>query len=251
MKGQITTSLKSATSFRIFFACFIFMSGVNLTAQSYLSLYTELGENNVSHGLYFESAVIGQCKFGNNNLGTGFQFDLDKSYKTIFSGYTINASRHFVIKGIHLELQGFCIRTDFSQILCETNLGAFLKMNRNHFEMTIGTNFRTYSFSQKAVKDYEIERNAAKITEVYNIMYSFRYNLKPLDSRWNAGVSVTDIDYFVINQETNPILNLYGFYRLSSPVNLYTSVSYKIAGATNIAVNYFGLFLKTGIIWNF
>ena len=47
-------------------------------------------------------------------------------------------------------------------------------------------------------------------------MYSFSYFLKPTDENWNVGLSVTNIDHFVINQETNPVMNLCGLYNASS-----------------------------------
>ena len=251
MKEQITTEMKSAGSLRVIFTFFVVLFCINLMAQSGLNIYNDLGENNVSQGLYDKSAALGFIQSGNNNLETGFQIDMNKSNKTAFSGYIINASRDFSIKGIPLELHGFWSITDFSRIMYETNWGVLLQMRRNHFEMAIGTNFRTYSFSRKAVKDYEIEKNNANLHEAYNIMYSFSYNLKPIVSLWNVGLSVTDIDYFIINQDTNPILNLYGSYKLSSHLGLYAEASYKMAGASNMAVNYFGFFLRTGISWNF
>ena len=251
MKEEITNARKSTTFLKVFFISLFILCSFTLIAQSGLTIYTDFGENNVSHGLYNKSAAMGHFKFGNNNLESGFQLDLNNSKNIVFSSYTINASRDFNIKGVPLELQWFCTLTDFSKILRETDWGALLKMHRNHFEMAIGTNFRTYSFSRKAVKDYEIDKRAATFHEVYNIMYSFSYNFKPADSRWNIGFVVTDIDYFIINHETNPILNLNGFYKLSSSVSLFTEASYKMAGATNMAVNYFGFFLKTGMTWNF
>jgi hypothetical protein len=250
MKQQIATGLKSANSFRFFLAFFGLIFSINLTAQPGINIYTELGENNVSHGLYVESSAMAHYKFGNNVLETGFQIDL-KNNKTVISGYTINATRDFVVKDVPFELQGFGTWTDFSEILRETNYGALLKMHRNHFQIAIGTNFRTYSFSRKAVKDYEIDKSAESFHEVYNIMYSFSYNLKPVNNPWNIAFEITDIDYFIINHETNPILNLNTSYKLNSNLSFYAEASYKIAGATNMAVNYFGFFLRTGISWNF
>ena len=45
-------------------------------------------------------------------------------------------------------------------------------------------------------------------------MYRLSYYLKPADDKWNVCLSVTNIDYFVINQETNPVLNLSGLYKI-------------------------------------
>jgi hypothetical protein len=188
-------------------------------------------------------------KSGKNILEAGFQTDL-KNNKFGFSGYTLNASRILKIREIPLELRGFCTWTYPSEILEETNWGAFLKMRQKHFEMTIGTNFRSYNLRQKAIKDFEINTKKTTVHEIYNIMYSFSYYIKPSDDIWNIGLSVTNIDHFIINQETNPVFNLTGLYRISSPVSLYIQGWYKCAGVTNLELNHFGFFFRTGITWN-
>jgi hypothetical protein len=228
---------------------FFLFNGIDLMAQSGVSLYTELGKNNVSDGLFIKSTAIGACKFGKNMVETEFQFDLVNGKKNSLSAYAISASRDMVIKGIPFELKGFYIRTPFSKILCETNWGALVNLKRNHFEMTIGTNLKSFTIRQQAIADYAIDNISLKIKELYNIMYSFSYYLKPIENNWNLGVSVSNIDHFIINQETNPFFNIYGSYKLRSPVSLYAQACYKIAGISNLELNYFGYFVRTGIIW--
>ncbi len=241
--------MKSTLILKLFFINFFSLICLNLVAQVGLFLYTDLGKNNVSQGIFTKSSTMAHYKSGKNMLETGFQTDL-KNNKFCFSGYTLNASRIFKIKKIPLVLKGFCTWTYPSEILEETNWGALLNMRQKHFEMAIGTNFRSYNFRQTAVRDYEINPKNTKVHEIYNIMYSFSYYLKPADDIWNIGLSVTNIDHFIINQETNPIVNLKGLYRISSPVYLYIQAWYKCAGMTNLALNHFGYFFRTGIIWN-
>ena len=229
----------------IFFSWICF----NLAAQPGFSFYTEAGRNNVSNGIFIKSAMLAYYKSGKNMLETGFQTDL-KNNKFGFSGYTLSASRKLKIKDISLELKGFCTWTYPSEILEETNWGTLLKMRKKHFEMTLGTNFRSYNLRQKAIKDFEINSENTKVTEIYNIMYSISYYLKPSDDSWNIGLSITNFDHFIINQETNPVFNLTGLYRISSPVCLYIQAWYKCAGVTNLELNHFGFFFRTGITWN-
>ena len=237
----------SIRAFLIFLSLFFC---INSVAQPGLTIYTDMGSNNVSHGLFIKSSAIGYYKFGKNIVETGFQTDLKNYNKHGFSGYSIDISRDFAIKGLPLALQGFYTSTSSSDMLRESNWGGLLKMKFNHFEMIFGTNFRTFSFRPGVVKDYNIEKNTTKLHEINNLMYSFSYNLKPGDNRWNAGLSVTDIDHFTINQETNPMFNLHGLYKLKSPVLLLAQAWYKIAGASNLEVNYFGFYIRTGLIWN-
>ncbi len=241
--------MKSTFILKLFFTNFLSLICFNLVAQAGLSAYNDIGKNNVSQGIFIKSATMAYYKSGKNRLETGFQTDL-KNNKFSFSGYTLSASRILKIKKIPIELKGFCTLIYPSEIFEETNWGALLKMRQKHFEMAIGTNFKSYNFRQKAVEDYNIDPKHTKVHEIYNIMYSFSYYLKPADDSWNIGLSVTNIDHFIINQETNPVFNLTCLYRISSPVCLYMQAWYKCAGITNLELNHFGFFFRTGIIWD-
>ncbi len=251
MKEQNTISLNSIQKSRFFFTCFFFACCAKLIAQPGINIYAELGQNNISQGLYLKSAAIGSYRFGSNVLSTGIQTNLDKNDKNLLSGYTINVSRYLTLQRMLLEWEGFFTMTDLSEILHETDWGFLMKMRRSHFEMEIGSNFKTYSFSEQARKEYNIMSDAVSIKETFNIIYSFRYNIKPSDNKWNLGWAITDIDYFQFNQETNPIFKLDGYLRFSNKISITADLSYELAGFTNLAFGSFGLTFKTGLIWNF
>jgi hypothetical protein len=170
-------------------------------------------------------------------------------FLTLDSHYSINGSREFRIKNFPLSVNGFWLWIAPSEILKETDYGCFISMKQKHFEMKIGTSFRTYGFRKKTIEDFPIENGETKIHEKFNTIYSFAYNLRPSYSRWNTGVTLTNIDYFLINQETNPYLNLHMSYKVSSPVKLFAEVWYKNAGFLNMSSNYFGYAIKIGLIW--
>ena len=235
---------------RLLFTFFFIISGINLIAQAQMSVYADIGENNVSDGLFVKTAGLASYQFGKYSLETGFQFDLLSNNENFFSGNNIMASREFLIKDFPLEIQSFFVWTLYSNVLRETNWGILLNIKRNHFVMSVGTNFRTYAYTQKAIEQYGLDDNT-KIHENFNLMYLFSYYLKPLDNQWNIGLSVTNIDHFIINQETNPIFNLRALYKVSPPINLFIESWYKSAGAFNLSVNSFGYNFRTGIIWDF
>jgi hypothetical protein len=232
------------------FPLFLLIS-ITASSQSGLNVYTEIGSNNVSNGIYIKSVAIGSYKFGKYSLETGFQTDLKDNNKPGFSGYTFDASRYLMVKNASFEINGFYTTAITTPILRETNLGGLVTMRFSHFEMALGTNLRAYILRQRGITDYEIEKNTLKVREVSNVMYSFTYNLKPADNQWNTGITVTNFDHFTIYQETNPMINLHGSYKMKSPVTIYAQAWYKIAGASNLSVNYFGFYLKSGLIWNF
>ena len=64
----------------------------------------------------------------------------------------------------------------------------------------------------QAILDYQIEKSAVRIHENFNVMYAFSYYIIKTDNPWTAGLSITNIDLFTINQETNPSLSLRGLF---------------------------------------
>jgi hypothetical protein len=235
----------------ILFILLITVNRMNLSAQPGLTLYADAGKNTISDGLFIRSALIGHFRSGKNKLDAGVQTNLINGNNIVFSGYCINGSREFTIRNTLLVLNGFWLWTASSGLLKETNYGCFISLKQKHFEMQLGTNFRTYSFRRKAMQELPIMEDNSKIHENFNLMYSFSYNLKPFDSRWNTGFTLTNTDYFLINQETNPYVNLHGSYKVSSPVCLFAEAWYKNAGSFNMSTNYFGFVIRGGVKWNF
>ena len=235
----------------VLFILLISESRMDVSAQPALTFYTEAGKNILSHELHLKSAILGKYKSGKNQLETGFQSNLMNGNNIILSGFSLNGSRSFKIINLPLELHGFWLWTASSDILQETNYGLFISLQQKHFDLQLGTNCRSYSFRAKAMEKFNIKESNSKIHENFNLMYSFGFNLKRPESRWNAGLTVTNIDYFLINQETNPYFNLHGVYRVSSPVCLFAEAWYKNAGLLNMSSNYFGFVIRGGIKWNF
>ena len=232
----------------IFFALLCLIPVTDLKAQTRVSAYADIGQTQVSDGLYIKTAGLARYQFGKNAIEAGVQIDLKSNNENVFSGYSINASRQLLIKNFPLEIRGFWVRTAFSDELHETNWGMLLGIQRNHFAMRIGTNFRCYAFTKNAIEDYGFDENT-KFRENLNLMYSFSYYLKPIDNYWNIALSMTNIDYFIINQETNPVFNLAAHYKLNPALDLFAESWYKSAGAFNLSVNYFGFFFRKGIVW--
>jgi hypothetical protein len=223
---------------------------MDLSAQPGLTSYADVGKNVIS-GLYARSALFGHYRSGNNLLEAGVQTNILNGNNIVLSGCCINGSRNFKIKNTLIEIRGFWLWTASSEILKEINYGCSALMKQKHLEILIGTNFRTYSFRRKAMEIYPIDGDASKIHENFNLMYSICYNLKPADFKWNAGLTVTNADHFLINQETNPYINLHGCYKVSSPVCLFAEAWYKNTGSLNMSTNYFGFVIRGGVLWNF
>ncbi len=252
MKNLINKNSESySQKIAIVLIILLWMTSLNVVAQPGLTIYTEASKNCVSDGLFIRTGLFGYYTIGKYQLKAGLQNNLVNGNNIFLSGYRIDGSREFKIKSTVLGIHGFWLWTSAFRILQETNSGCALSMNRPHFDMLIGTNFRTYSFRRNALKVYENGDDATKIHENFNMMYLFGYNLKPSRNKWNVGVTLTNIDYFMINQETNPYVNLKGYYKVSPSVCLFAEGWYKDAGVTNISSNYFGFVIRGGVQWNF
>ena len=241
----------SVRNFRITFTFLFLVASADLAAQPGLIIYADAGKNNASGNLFIKSAALANYEFGKNMIEAGFQTGLKNNGHPLFSGFNVNASREQSFKNFLFHLQGFYIRTSNTEILRETNWGALLDMRHKRFEMAIGTNFRTYSFTSGAVNEYRIKRDAVKFHENFNMMYSIGYSIKPTDDVWNAGLAITNFDTFIIEQGVNPALRLHGLYKPDPQVCLFAEAWYFSAGFLNMSMNHFGFLFKTGISWNF
>jgi len=234
---------------RVLLICLCLTYYINAFTQPEITLFTDIGSTNVTQEYFLKSATLGQYSFGKNQAEAGFLFNLKSTTENTFAGYRLQASRDLKIKNWPFKIQGFWIQTIYSDLLRETNWGAVIRIPMKHFDATLGTEFRTYAFRDDAIQTYGIENDAAKLNESFNFIYSFSYNLKPPENRWNAGLCITNFDYFIVNQETNPIFSLKGSYKFKAPISLVTQAWYESSGVLNSYANYYGFFFRTGIIW--
>jgi len=236
----------------IYSSIFIFLILIQVTyasAQFKVTGYIDAGHTNVSNGLFIKTSGLGSYQFGKNMVAAGMQLDLKNYNSNVFSGLNLIAAREARIKNFHFEFQAFYLLTLFSDISRETNWGMMLNLQPEHFKLVVGTSFRTFAYRKRAINEYNLNADD-KIHENWNIIYSISYYLKRHENEWNIGVSVTNIDHYIINQETNPNFNLNGYYQMNAPLRLFAEVWYKSSGAFNLSVNYFGVFLRTGIVWD-
>lgn len=230
----------------------IILSGIIVTlhvnAQVQLSTYIDAGENNVSEGFFIQNSVWGNYHWNKINVTGGGQFDLKSASSNFFTGVTLLVSREFMIKEFPFEIQGLFLSNFFSDLAHEYDWGILANLELKHFTFELGTEFRTYHITRQASEEYDIESNK-NLHENWNIMYLAGYRVKPIDCKWNIGLAMTNIDNFLINQDTNPMLFLHGKYQVTVPLTLYIEPWYQSAGSLNLSANYFGFFIRTGLIW--
>ncbi len=220
-----------------------------LKAQGQITGYFDAGSVNTSEGLFIRTGVLGGYTYRKTTLSAGCLFDLKSPSAKFFTGSVLNLTQEFSIKKFPLEVQGLFMYNPFSNLVHEINWGLLVNIKRNHFAFRLGTSFRTYSLSKSAEEEYDLEDHE-KVHENWNLVYFLQYQLKPEDHHWNIGIALTDIDHFMIRQETNPMVYLNGKYKLQEQLTLYAEAWYFSAGNFNLAANYFGFFFRTGLLWN-
>lgn len=224
------------------------MFSETLKAQWVVTGYFEIGETNVSEGIYLKLAPMVTYQIKNFQVNAAIQNDIISNNPNFFSGISIDLGQNFKLFDRPFRFKPFFMKTASTELLRESNWGLLFTTLQKHFNLEVGTNFRTIGFTNKAIADYHLVSNTV-VRENFNLMYQVRYDLKSAEKPWNIGATWTNFDHFLIYQETTPMVNVHGFYNIKEQARLFAECWYKTSGALNLNVNYFGLSLRTGIIW--
>jgi hypothetical protein len=212
--------------------------------------YIDVGNNNMSEGAFLRLASVSLFEKGNYRAGSGFLLNFSNQSDKIFAGFFINASGDFRIKKIPFEAGLFYRINPFSEMMKEINYGILLGYGSDHFRLKLGNNFRLYKLNKNTIEDYGLSTGSrTRIFEPRNLMYNLAYYIMPADHKWNAAAYITNYDFFLIQQETNPIISGRFIYDYSARLRVYCEIWYQGAGMFNLQANHFGFYLRTGISW--
>ncbi len=219
--------------------------------QIKLQSYLDIGENNVSEGVFIKNAYTGSYQYQKYHIEAGIQFDLKSHNPNTLTGIDIIGSREFSVKDFTFDIQGFLIVNRFSDILHETDWGLKFDTKKfKHFLFALGADFKTYKINSAVWGEYKINRSNCTLYEHYTLLYVITAYLKPQKNNWNVGLSCTNVDYYIIEQATNPVFNLQMIYKPKPNLTLFLESWYRQAGILNMSANYFGHFFRGGIRWS-
>jgi hypothetical protein len=222
---------------------------MDLKAQFYMEGQLDLGTSQVSDGLYAQISHTGFFEKLRWGAQAGYQLGIIQPQDVFFNSWYGSSYGKLPLGKIQLILGGEYLWTAISPDLRETNWILFARTTFSHWQLGLGNNTRVYRLSNKAAKNDGVIDPDDKIIEAGNLMYNIRYILKHYENRWNLMATLTNYDRFLIEQETNPMINIRFDYKLSEPLTLYSELWYKSAGLLNARVNYFGTFIRIGVIW--
>lgn len=243
----ITKLLKN--QFLIFFLMLIF-SVFEVNAQVGIRTYFDVGENAVSEGHFLKSAIRGEISLNEYEIESGLQFDLLSSNPNMLSGFDVLGRRKFTVKEFPFDVKLFFLLNRYSDLLNEINWG--VRAGTKHFihwELELGSNSKSYLINKKARERNNIDKAESVVTEAIDLTYLVAYFLKPHENDWNVGLSLTNVDYFLFNQSTNPSFNLLTYYKPCENLKVDLRACYLPVGVFNIYTSYFGYYFRGGVTW--
>ena len=221
-------------------------------AQYIQAAFLDLGSNTLSEGLALRPSFTGGYFYEDYYANTGLQFTFSKEERKAVSAYFLSGGKYFRIQDSYLSGGLFFLLNPYSDLTREMNFGAMFTYGWKHVDLNLGYNVRLYTLDPDNLSGQSFGDDAdLRIWEYRNIMYRGVLRLKENDSPWNAYIALTNFDSFLIQQETNPMLYGGGNFRLKESLQLFAEIWYQGAGMLNLSSNYFGYYVRTGIVWRF
>lgn len=229
---------------------FLLLLSGTLDAQITHHIYADAGSSTVSSGLYIGPAFLVSHQYGDFYGGTGFRWVIPAEGRNSFSGWHIAGGKDFTVKDIDLSATIFYLRNPYSDLLAENNAGILLRHERTHLAIHAGYHMRSFRLSAKNTMAVDLPGfDDRTIREYRNFLYRGTLRMKDPSAPWNLSASVTNYDWFLLQQETNPMFVLEGTCRITDALELNASFWYRGAGMLNLHFNHFGYHFRTGIVW--
>lgn len=217
--------------------------------QVFIDSYLESGTTAVSDGIYGKLSSRLKYSVHDFTFTTGGLLSVSNNREPFFSAFEIKASKDFQLLKLPLKIESFYLWKPFSSILSETTAGISAQLKLTHFSFLMGANTRCYYITSKGKEALQLPVTSTNsLWEPINAIYKMAYVFFPAQ-KWTSEIAITNIDEYLIEQETNPRICTKTTYDLNDKIKLYTDLSYIQTGLLNIRVNYFGVYLRGGILW--
>jgi hypothetical protein len=246
----INHSKKSEAINRILTILFVCFSVLSINAQLGVQSYLDAGKNNVSEGVYLKSALRADYGLEDYHFETGIQFDLIHNNPKVLSAFDFVGGRNLAIKEFPIDVKAFFLLNRFSDLLHEINWGLRAgTIKFEHWNLELGTNSKTYVINRGVRERFGLENSRNRVTEALDLTYLVTYLLMPHENDWNVGLSLTNVDYFLVNQSTNPSFKLLSYYKPIPKLTVNLSARYHQAAIFNIYSSHFGFIIRGGARW--
>lgn len=222
---------------------------VRTIAQVSFEGYAGALNSNVSEGIKGNVSGELSARLGTFTASAGSLFTFPVTNELYFSALKLQVQNDFQLFNKPITMGAFYLWKPFSVDLCETAFGLLAGYRIGRFGLNLGLNSRVYYFTQAAIVKYNFtDAVSTSIWESINVMYRLSY-YQPLSPKWEMEAMVTNYDNYIIEQETNPMIQTKFSYKMNQKLSLYGNLGYQQAGLLNARVNTFGVFLRGGVIW--
>ena len=214
--------------------------------------FFDVGKRNISQGAFVRNGFGVGVMQGGTGVAAMMCSEPVGTRSNVLSAFALRASYHIVFNaGQRLNAGFMLIHDNANSAVKAMNYGLLLGTKiRRHWELSSGIHFRHYYLASKAKKELGISDNGALI-ETWNLMYKFGYVFFKESSKMNVSFNMTNIDYFHVNQVTNPMFNVIGTWKFRDDWQLFASAWYRSAGMLNGSINPYEFFFRAGIKWRF
>ena len=89
------------------------------------------------------------------------------------------------------------------------------------------------------------------VTEPLNLLYRIAFNIRPSDSRWNAGGGVANYTPFEYERTWEPMYFLHGLYKVNGNISALLRCDLKPAGAFHLNAQFWGIAFRAGVDYKF
>lgn len=227
---------------------FYFTSAQEVNSQFLVNGHFDLGNSNLSDGIFLHLSGLGSYDDQYWGAKAGCQVGLVQPQNVFLNSWFLSSYGNIPAGDLKIVLGGEYLWASFSPDLREINWILFAGTTLRHWQFDLGNNSRIYRLSDKATEENS-GGGEGRITEPWNLMYSVKYAVKPFGNKWNLMFTLTNHDIFIIQQETNPMINTGFEYNITRPLQLFSELWYKSAGFLNDQVNYFSTYIRIGIRW--
>jgi len=233
---------------KILIIIFLIMFPKISDSQINSNIFNDLGYSHV-YSFYGNTGLILDYKIKKFDFETGTNFlyasEVENSLNNLYFGINYNS----IIKKQEVVFKTAFLHTFVSNEIYENNYIVTANQKFKHFEYILGFNNRFYNFTPKIKDEISFENQGFKIYEPFNLMYLIKYQFFEKENKFNFSISVTDFDYFYIQQETNPMLYLETCYNINNKLNIYSQLWSKKSGVIHATANFYGYFLRFGLKW--
>lgn len=224
----------------VLFLCFALLTSFQALSYGDVSMLT--GRNHASIGQFGKMNVLAGQKYRDWNIEGGLGLVYSRTMQNNLEAMRFKLSRQVEVKDINFNTSLFYQWMPYSENFYVNQFGMLLQHQHKKWDYTLGVNSM---FIQLRKQNQTANSFRKTLWEPFNVLYSLTYK-QAIHKKVDVKATITNFDYFLIYQETNPFILLGGSYNINPKQIVFLVVAYQEAGLLNIRVQSFGYYIRLG-----